>query len=135
MTALSQEQVDEFRDVLGEFKDAWGRLKPVPDSVQGLEAGQERLRSDLDGLRRLMAGRRQDSLTQRRPGFVSVACAEYLGAAMIVGNARSGRLDTLDEHVRGALFGKARSILGLETRAALTTTDVPLPVEYFAELR
>src|SRR5215831_16878233 len=92
--ALTQEQIDEFRGVLGEFKDAWGRLKPVPDTVQGLEAGQERLRADLDAVRRIMAARRHDSLTLRRPGFVSVACAEYLGAAMIVGNARSGRLDT-----------------------------------------
>src|SRR5215472_1603018 len=133
--ALTQEQVEEFRGVLGELKDAWGRLKPVPDTIQGLEAGQDRLRTDLDGLRRIVAARRHDSLTLRRPGFVSVACAEYLGAAMIVGNARSGRLDTLDEHVRGALFGKARNILGLEARAALTTTDVPLPVGYFAELR
>ena len=86
-------------------------------------------------MRRSVAARRHDSLAVRRPGFVSLGCAEFLGAAMIVGNARSGRLDTLDEPVRGALFAKARQVLGLETRAALSTSDVPLPAEYFAELR
>jgi HK97 family phage major capsid protein len=33
------------------------------------------------------------------------------------------------------LFAEARSILGMETRAALTTTDIPLPIEYFGEIR
>jgi HK97 family phage major capsid protein len=133
--AFTEEQVRQFQETLGEFKHAWTRLKPVPDTIQTLEADQKRLRADLEEIRRISAARRHDSVTLRRPGFVSLACAEYLGAAMIIGNARSGRLDTLDSHVRSVLFDRANRIMGLEARAALTGTDVPLPVTYFSELR
>lgn len=67
--------------------------------------------------------------------LVSDGCARSLGAAFVIGNARNGRLDLLDAHVRGSLFTQAKSILGLETKDAITTTDIPLPIEYFSEVR
>jgi HK97 family phage major capsid protein len=132
---LTDTQMQEFQGILGEIRQGWTELRTAPEQLHGLQAIQEHLRSDLDALRRVVASRRHDPAAVRRPGFVSLECAEYLGSAMILGNAKSGRLDLLEEPTRGALFGKARSVLGLETRAALTTTDIPLPTQYFAELR
>ncbi len=132
---LTEDQVKEFQGLLGEIKGGWAALKDLPAACQSLQDDNAKLRTDLDTLRRVLASRKNDPVTLRRPGFVSLACAEYLGAAFVTGNARSGRLDLLPEHVRGTLFARAKSILGLETRAALTATDIPLPVQYFAEIR
>jgi HK97 family phage major capsid protein len=95
----------------------------------------QKLRADLDLVRRIVSSRRQDPVNIRRPGFVSIACAEYLASAFVIGNARSGRLDILPGHVRDPLLGRSREILGLETKAALTTTDIPLPTQFFSEIR
>src|SRR5262245_43976302 len=116
--------IDELRKGIAEIKIGISETKEE----------NQKLKAELDKLRRHGLARGIAS-SARRPGFVSDECARSLGALFILGNARSGRLDMLDSHTREALFAEARSILGLETRAALTTTDIPLPTEYFSEIR
>jgi HK97 family phage major capsid protein len=95
-----------------------------------------KVRQDLDTFKRSYGSlRKSQSMTLRAPGRISIECAEFLGAAFVLGNAKAGRLDMLDENVRSKLFDKSKGILGLEAKAALTTTDIPLPVEYFAQVR
>lgn len=148
---LTAEQVEEwegtlkglkgYKDLLPELKDLSAiegglkYLKGLPAALKAKDEEATKLRADLDVMRRLVAQRRTDSVSLRRPGFVSIGCAEYLGAAFIAGNLKAGRLDVLDSHVRNSLADKSKSILGLEAKAALTTTDVPLPTEYFSEIR
>jgi HK97 family phage major capsid protein len=128
--------VEEFREGLGEIKRGIGEnregLGALEGKVKSVEAEHNRLRGELDRVRRHALGR--PGVT-RRAGWVSEDCAQWLGAAFVLGNARSGRLDPLDAHYRERLFNAARGVFGLETRAALTTTDVPLPTEYYGQLR
>jgi HK97 family phage major capsid protein len=131
--------IEEFRkgitDIQSGIANTQKDLTSVKSNVQTVQDENARLKSELDSVRKQLLARGPIGQTQRRPGFVSDACARHLAATFIVGNARAGRLDLLDARQRDLLFTEARGILGLETRAALTTTDIPLPVEYFGELR
>jgi len=119
--------IDELRQGIAEIKSGISETKEE----------NNKLKTELDKARRQWLARRLggDASPYRRAGFVSDECARNLGALFILGNARSGRLDLLDARARESLFAEARSILGMETRAALTTTDIPLPIEYFSEIR
>lgn len=67
-------------------------------------------------------------------GQVSDECARHL-AAVVYGSAlASGRLDGLGAQQRDALAGVCKDILGIEVKASLTTTDIPLPIEYGSEV-
>ena len=130
--------IEQFRkgitDIQSSIASTQTDVTHVKSHLQIVQDENARLKSELDSLRAQSLARAVAS-GPRRPGVVSDACARHLAALFILGNARSGRLDTLDARVRDALFTQSRGILGMETRAALTTTDVPLPVEYFGELR
>src|SRR6266700_3998007 len=69
--------------------------------------------------------------------MVSEELALSLGSQFVLQCAKSGKLELLAQSAatRDALFNSARQNLGLETRAALTTTDIPLPIAYSGELR
>lgn len=69
---------------------------------------------------------------QRRGGEVSIACARHLGAIGLLAAAQQGRL-TEAKHVDFAAK-QVKDILGLEIKASLTSTDIPLPAEYAAEV-
>lgn len=131
--------IEEFRkgitDIQSGIASTQKDLTSVKSNLQTVQDENTRLKTELDSVRKQLLVRGPIGQAQRRPGFVSDACARHLAATFIVGNARAGRLDLLDARQRDSLFTEARGILGLETRAALTTTDIPLPVEYFGELR
>lgn len=144
-TTLTPEQLAEFKTLLEGMKVGWEDIKGLPAKVKALqdaaakqlelETSATKMREELDQLRRQFAQRRSTPTSVRLPGRVSIECAEFIGAAYVLGNAKAGRLDMLPEHIRGTLFSKSKGILGLETKAALTTTDIPLPTEYFSEVR
>ncbi len=99
--------------------------------------GQEitRLRQNVDELRRLNL-RRNGAGGARPRGGISDDAAANLGAAFVLHAARSGKLDALasSAHYRDGLLSEARRLLGVEQRAALTTSEIPLPTEYSGEL-
>jgi len=73
----------------------------------------------------------------RSANSVSEECARQLASQFIVHCERSGTLEALASRPaqRDALTTFARDVLGISTRSALTTGDVPLPVQYSGELR
>jgi HK97 family phage major capsid protein len=77
--------------------------------------------------------RRGFGANARTPGYLSPEGARNLAAVVIMGMARKGVLDLLEN--REALFQEARGVLGIETRASLTTSDIPFPTEYTQELK
>jgi len=68
---------------------------------------------------------------------VSEECARNVAAHFIAHCERSGKLEALTSlpAQREALAAFACDSLGLQTRSALTTTEIPLPVEYGNEIR
>src|SRR5512133_395308 len=95
---------EEFRKGLGEIKTGVGahqqQIAGLESAVQGLQEQQARTRTDLDRARRQLAGQPSGGSNQRRPGGVTPECAQWIGAAFVLGNARSGRLDLLEPAVR-----------------------------------
>lgn len=71
------------------------------------------------------------------PSSVSDNCARHLAAQLVMHCQRSHRLSTLCSvpSQRDALIDFARDTLNLSTRAALTTTDIPMPSEFSGEIR
>src|SRR5205814_4579324 len=68
---------------------------------------------------------------------VSDDCARKLAATFIHHCERSGKLEALSSFPaqRDLLSAFARNHLGLATKTALSTSDIPLPVEYGGEIR
>ena len=126
--ALDASDEKEFETVLAE-------LKAVPTALKTVQDEQAQLRQQLADTRRARLGR--TSSGPRRSGEVSPECARHLAAHFIVHCERSGKLEALASlpAQRDALLAFARESLGIATRNALTTSDIPLPVEYGGEIR
>ncbi|HEV2211025.1 MAG TPA: phage major capsid protein, partial [Verrucomicrobiae bacterium] len=118
---------------LQQFHRALPEFTALPAAMTTLRTDVER---QLTGLRTLIAAR-SPATPAPKPGLVSDECAAHIGSLFIAHCARSNRLESLSSSQahRDALAGAAASTLGLTTRAALTTGDVPLPVQYGRELR
>jgi HK97 family phage major capsid protein len=134
--AISDEQAREFQTIIGEMKDSLAEMKSLPGQIKGLEDNHAQLQQAVNDVRRTVASR-QSAPATRRPGVVSDSCARHLAAAFILHCNKSNKLEALCSMTsqRDALMGFARQTLGISTRAALTTTEVPLPIEYGGEIR
>jgi len=117
------------------------RLKTIEASVGNfklIEDTQKKLTDDLGEQRKLLDDVRRAVLqprlrSPRQPGHLSDDAAEALGAAFVLNLERGGMLGRCfsEPHQYKRMLGEAQSF----TKAALTTSDVPLPVSYYAELQ
>ena len=114
---------------LAEIKDGLAGLNTAVKTVQEDSA---KLRTDLDSLRRARLKLDRSSLPV--PGKVTDDCARFLGAIVLLTGERNGKLNHLSERQRDSLLGESRTILGVSQKAALTSSDIPLPVEYGSEV-
>src|SRR5204863_3114235 len=107
-----------------------------PATFKSLQDENARFQQHLTDVRRLLATR-HSAPGPRRRGLVSDECARHLAAQFVVHCDKSDKLEALCSlgSQRDALVNFARNTLNISTRTALTTTDIPLPVEYGGELR
>lgn len=136
----------EVTDALGEIKTG---IKQSGDQItkiatdqeesskklKTLEEELERSTKELDKLRKQFLQRGSIGGSIRRPGFVTDECAQVLGANFILGNARAGRLEQVDATRREGLITVAKNFLGIEAKAALTTSEIPLPSNFGNQIR
>ena len=134
--ALTDEQIKEFQGILGEIKGGWSEMKNLPATFKSLQDENARLQQHMTDVRRLMATR-HSAPGARRPGLVSDECARHMAAQFVVHCEKSDKLEALCSlgSQRDALVNFARNTLNISTRAALTTTDIPLPTEFGGEIR
>ena len=128
--AFSEEQIQEFQGILGEIKGGWAELKKLPEILGGLKQENDGLRKDLNEVRRLMIARSACGSTARLPGLVSDDCARHLTGIALSARLRSGKQVENADYVHGL----AKDILGVEIKAALSSTDIPLPIEYSGQV-
>ena len=130
------EQTMEIQNLLTEIKGGWSGVSTLPAEVKTLREGADKLATDLKDVRRQLAGRQNVGVPRVRGG-VSDDCARHLAATFIAHCERSDKLDALCSAPaqRDAVTAFARDTLNLSTRAALTTSDIPLPVHYSGEIR
>src|SRR5438105_12708435 len=94
-------------------------------------ATNDETRNQLDKLRKTqLAGLGKPVL--RAGQAVSDGCARHLAAIFILSAEVQGKLH--DHRQRESLLGLASDFLGVQQRAALTTTDIPMPIIYGEEV-
>ena len=121
---MEQETIESIKSGLTEIKDG---LTGLNTNIKTVQEDNVRLRSDVDNLRRARLKLDRSSLPVA--GKVTDDCARFLGAVVLLTGERNGKLNHLGERQRDAILGESREILGLHQKAALTSTDIPLPVE------
>ena len=136
-TTTENPETTELETALTEFQSGWAQIKSLPATVQALQSEAAQVRQQLTDTRRLMASTRNTQHAIRPHGLVTDDCARHFAAAFIVHCERSNKLEALCSvpSQREALVSFARDTLNLTTRAALTTTDIPLPTEYGSQIR
>lgn len=132
MTTETPTLDQKLNDLVGDIP----KLRALPSELKTLQDDHDRLSEQLTELRRGGVGP-HPSLGTRQPGFVSEHCARAIASHFILHCERSNKLDALCSFPsqRDALVATARDTLNVTTRAALTTTDIPLPTEFSGELR
>jgi len=130
------EQTAEIQGLLTEIKSGWAGVSTLPGEVKTLRESADKLATDLKEMRRQLVSRHGPRAPRRR-GVVSDDCARHLAGTFILHCERSDKLDALCSAPgqRDALMAFARDTLDVSTRSALTTTDIPLPVQYSGEIR
>jgi HK97 family phage major capsid protein len=130
------EQTTEIQNLLTEIKAGWSDVSVLPARFKTMREVTDKLAADVKEVRRQVAAR-QVVAGPRRRGGVSDECARHLAASFVAHCERSDKLDLLCSvrSERDALTAFARDTLNLSTRAALTTGDVALPVQYGGEIR
>jgi HK97 family phage major capsid protein len=126
---MEQDTIENIKSGLTEIKDG---LTGLTSNIKSVQDDNVRLRSDLDALRRARLKLDRSSLSV--PGKVTDDCARFLGAIVLLTGERNGKLAHLGERQRDSILGESREILGLHQKAALTSADIPLPIEYGSEV-
>ena len=127
MAAVSDYQVAELDEMLRNTRDSLKKYADVPGQIEKLEKDVNSMRrSRLQG----MGG------TARPRGKISDDAARELAAAFIIHCARNGAMEAWcqEPSKRDFLINEARQIAGISTRAAFTTSDIPLPVSYAGQI-
>ena len=115
--------------ILAEIRDSWSFVRGLPGRLDSLE-------DTLTTLRRSSL-QRSSLPAPRQPGQVTDDCAQYIAAQFIAHCEKSGTLEALCSVTaqRDALAVFARDTLGITTRNALSTSEIPLPVQYAGQIR
>ena len=146
LSALAPEQLTEFKTILESLQDGFKKFGPLPDQIKELQNGfasVKELPDDLIGLRKtldefrraqLSAGRVAQSHCLRAPNgqlVVTDDCARSLGAIGLIAQLRRGALSgAAADHAAGLI----KDVLGIETKTALSSSDIPLPIDYSGQV-
>lgn len=135
-TALTPDQVHEFENICHELKDIASDLD-VKALSQMLKEFPD-VKGSLQKLRRTLAsgGNGHGVRWIGNVPFVSDDCAKALTSVFVLECHSIKALESLvrDSGMRERVLGIARDTLGLQQRAALTGTEVPLPTEYVGQV-
>jgi HK97 family phage major capsid protein len=135
-TMLTQRQIDEFSGILEGVKSYDGLFKSLPDRLKNIEQDNEQLRSQLKTLRKAgLAGSGSGVQWLNAPGgavpVVTQDCAEYVGSMFVIHAAQQNKLRGSGAE---AMVARAAGVMGMEVRAAVATTDIPMPVQYAQQI-
>ena len=139
-SVLTPEQVKEFGNILDglkgvpdqlkRFEADLGLIKETPEQIKRTEAAVQKLQQDMETFRRTQLAQKA-STTARRKGEVSEECARHLGSILLLNGIKQGKLEGISHARAGELY---KEITGIEIKAALTSSDIPLPIVYSGDV-
>jgi HK97 family phage major capsid protein len=127
MKSLLQQIQWANRELVKDYQTASNEIKTLGASHEKLSTDFAEAQKHLEQLRRGTLGATSSRLAHQA---VSDDCARYIAAVVVCGADSIGGLNHIKGAQRDSLVGECKNILGLETRSALTTSDIPLPTMY-----
>ena len=142
---LTPEQVREFEGIikelaglkefipglkeLGSVEGGFAVIKSLPELFKAEKNRNDELVVKVNKLTKRIADHGDGDCVKwvNGQGFVSKACAEFLGSMFVIKSIQDNKLKG---SLADSMLAKAAGFLGMETKAAIATTDVPLPVAY-----
>src|SRR5579859_5828235 len=136
-TQTTEPELTQLSTVVAEIQHNWAEFRTLPAAIKTLRDDNAVLRNTIADLRRSSLASRTSPHFSRPLGSVSDDCARFLTAQFVAHCERSGKLDALCSQPaqRDSITAFARNTLGFTTRAALTSTDITLPVQFSSQLR
>ena len=127
--------IDEFRQGLTQIRtgveSTQNEITDLSAALKDVQRDNDEIRKQLDKLRKTqLAGGGRPIL--RAGQVVSEPCARHLASIFILSAEAQGKLH--DHKQRETLLGLACDFLGVQQRAALTSSDIPLPTDFAAEV-
>ena len=113
---------------IDQIEKSVGEQKTAHDQVTTLVA---EIKTQMDNVRKAQLAARSIVRAVGRNGEVSVECARQLGSIALLAAANQGKLEGKALDSASGLF---KDITGIEMKAALTSSDIPLPVIYNGEV-
>jgi len=144
VAALTDEQVKEFEGILKSFegygemlKDLAGiaksegglaAIKQLPEQLKKEQTRNDALDAQVKKLtKRFQTGESEHVKMVNGVPLVGDQCAKYLGSMFVLKALQDNKLK---HGADDPLVAKACEFMGVETKTAIATTDVPLPVAY-----
>jgi len=118
------------KKVLGGVECLQSRNESLTRDVLALKAAANKQALEISSLRamRSHAGTRAPSGS----GLVSEACAQFFTASALTFGLRTGKI--VEARTRDFAEATIKDVLGMESRTALSSSDIPLPTEYNGEV-
>lgn len=112
------------------------KIDTIEKSLGDQKAGHEEVvrivaevKAQQDALRKQMLS--VNSKRMQRNGQVSDECARWLGAIQLLGGLNQGKLSGKSLDMAEV---EVKNILGINAKAALTTSDIPMPTDFSPEI-
>src|SRR5882672_1569937 len=130
-----EQQLIELRTAMTEFKGGWAQVRNLPALFKTLQDENDELKGHVTKLRKEVLTLAHRTVAPiRKHEVVTHDCARYLAAIAYIGAEKHQKLSHLNSQNRDMILNKSAEILGMELRAALTTTDIPLPTEFQSQV-
>lgn len=132
VTKTAEEQILESLTVINQ---KLGKVDSVEKAAADNKTANEEIRKALEEMKAQILGFQKAQLSirgarLRRGGEVSVECAKHLGAIGLLAGIQQGKIA---ESAAERAAGYIKSILGAEVKS-LSTSEIPLPTDYAAEV-
>lgn len=136
---MTETQEKEFAGVIEGLKGVPSRIddlaksieliKETPDQIKRTEQSVAKLQEQMDTYRKAQLN--QKATASRRKGEVSEECARHFGAMLLLNGIKQDKLEGISRSRAAELF---KEITGVEIKAALTSSDIPLPIVYSGDV-
>jgi HK97 family phage major capsid protein len=149
-SALTPEQVKEFGEILDGLKEYktvfpslkgldFEQLKSLPNSFKTVNELVEKIKTDMETMRRAQVAEKKNGQFARRAANgqleVTDECAKHLGSLAICAAHRQGKLEMVGPQQREMIYNMAKDFMGdAALKTALSSSDIPLPVEYSGQV-
>src|SRR5882762_6701529 len=130
-----EQQLIELRTTLNEMKGGWAQVRNLPALVKTLQDENDELKGHVTKLRKEVLTLAHRTVAPiRKHEVVTHDCARYLAAIAYIGAEKYNKLSHLNSQHRDLILNKSAEVLGMELRTALTTTDIPMPIEFQSQV-